>query len=146
MQDEKEDTYIWALQQLWTIFTSHNRPFPSCFSTDREMALLNALALVFPDSHHLLCIWHINKNFITQLKKSSLRDKHQEEVTKMWNHLVQETTKHEYEVFLLALQDFLFDHEPTFMDYLSMTWLGFKEKFVAHWANQILHFGNIATS
>jgi hypothetical protein len=110
------------------------------------MALLNALAVVFPDLHHLQCVWHINKNFITQLKKSSLSHEDQEEVTKMWNLLVQATTEHEYEVFLLALKDFLFNRDLSFMNYLSKTWLVYKEKFVAHWANKILHFGNIATS
>lgn len=107
---------------------------------------MRALEVVFPDSHHLLCVWHINKNFVSMLKKSSLTHTDQEEATKLWNQLVQSTTEHEYDVFTHGLESFLFDKDSTFFDYLASTWLKYKEKFVSYWTNQYLHFGNSATS
>ncbi len=38
------------------------------FVTDRDLALMNSLSAVFPDSAHLLCQWHIRKNVVARAK------------------------------------------------------------------------------
>ena len=36
------------------------------FVTDCELALMSAIASIFPNAANLLCIWHINKNILAQ--------------------------------------------------------------------------------
>lgn len=80
MHNDKEETYIWALQQFHSLFSSHSQPPPTWFSTDCELALMNALEVIFSDSYHCLCVWHIKKSFVSMLKKSLLSHTNQGEV------------------------------------------------------------------
>ena len=44
---------------------------PQCIITDGDAAINAAIKLVWPDTYHLLCIWHIiAKNANDNLKKS----------------------------------------------------------------------------
>lgn len=37
---------------------------PNVFIMDRELALMNAIEIVFPKSAHMLCKWHIKNNIL----------------------------------------------------------------------------------
>ena len=37
--------------------------------SDADPDLIAALATVFPSTHHLLCIWHVQKDVTTYIKK-----------------------------------------------------------------------------
>ncbi|KAI9912827.1 hypothetical protein PsorP6_005087 [Peronosclerospora sorghi] len=41
---------------------------PGIIVTDRDLALMNAISTVFPDAANLLCIWHIDKNVLANIK------------------------------------------------------------------------------
>ncbi|KAL0239519.1 hypothetical protein GEMRC1_009627 [Eukaryota sp. GEM-RC1] len=58
MDGETQQDYTWALQQ----FRDLSNIVPGVFVTDRELALMNALNEVYPETKHLLCLWHIKKN------------------------------------------------------------------------------------
>ena len=62
LNDEREQNYTWVL----TEFAKIVRPV---ICTDRELALMNSISLVFPDSKNLICVWHINKNVLAHCKK-----------------------------------------------------------------------------
>ena len=55
--------YTWALQCFRNVVT------PVVVATDRELALMNAISIVFPQTKNVLCIWHINKNILTHTRK-----------------------------------------------------------------------------
>ncbi|KAL4587975.1 hypothetical protein LXL04_000852 [Taraxacum kok-saghyz] len=55
MDEEKEANYTWALNRLRTTLGGYVGPY--VIVTDRELALMNACANVFPASNRLLCGW-----------------------------------------------------------------------------------------
>jgi hypothetical protein len=63
LSNESESSYQWALSQFKLVIAD-----PAVLCTDREQALTSAIAEVFPQATHLLCIWHINKNVLTNCK------------------------------------------------------------------------------
>ena len=61
---EDEPSFTWILQKLELIYLgfSHLHSLsPTTIVTDADPAMIAALATVFPDIHHFLCIWHIQK-------------------------------------------------------------------------------------
>ena len=56
LMKEKTDNYTWALNILRSVMDVHF--LPSVIVTDRELALMNAIEIVFPTTTHLLCRWH----------------------------------------------------------------------------------------
>ncbi|KAK9705942.1 hypothetical protein RND81_07G094100 [Saponaria officinalis] len=55
-----EEGYTWLLQKLIEILECTGAS-PSAFVTDRELGLIAALRIVFSDTPHLLCHWHLNR-------------------------------------------------------------------------------------
>ena len=41
---------------------------PVSIVTDRELALMRALEVVFPRTAHILCLWHISANVLKNCK------------------------------------------------------------------------------
>ncbi|POW17753.1 hypothetical protein PSHT_06314 [Puccinia striiformis] len=60
----KSESYKWAVNCL----KKHVWP-PQVFVTDRDAALHNALAEVFPDTKANLCTWHLTQNIATNCKQ-----------------------------------------------------------------------------
>ncbi|XP_074312280.1 protein FAR1-RELATED SEQUENCE 5-like [Silene latifolia] len=57
---ESEDGYRWVLQKRKALLNDVVQP--NVIVTDCEQGLLNAIPTVFPESSHLLCLWHIYAN------------------------------------------------------------------------------------
>ena len=53
LMKEKADNYTWALNILRSVMDA--KFLPSVIVTDRELALINAIGIVFPTAKHLLC-------------------------------------------------------------------------------------------
>jgi len=70
MAKEEREDYIWVLQNLRALYNSLGIEAPKVIITDRELALMNAIAEVFPipNTRSLLCIWHVNKAVFTRCK------------------------------------------------------------------------------
>ena len=64
---EKLENYLWAMSKLSTMW--ENGSAPKVFVTYRELALIKAIEQVSPSSSNSLCIWHINKNILTNCKQ-----------------------------------------------------------------------------
>jgi hypothetical protein len=45
---------------------------PTVTITDRELALMASLDILFPSSRHILCRWHVNMNVLAKCKKHFL--------------------------------------------------------------------------
>ncbi|XP_074289543.1 PKS-NRPS hybrid synthetase cheA-like [Silene latifolia] len=61
---ESEDGYLWVLRKLKALLNDAVQP--NAIVTDCEAGLLNAIPIVFLDSSHLLCLWHIYSNVETK--------------------------------------------------------------------------------
>lgn len=145
MDSERQDNFWWALEKLKELFFS-NTPFPQVIVTDRELALMNAIKVVFPSSTNLLCQLHINKNVGAKCKQYILKKDMQEPILELWRKIVYCSEEKEYEELLQVFEQACVDN-IIFFDYVRDTWLNpHKERFVEAWTNRVLHLGNTTTN
>ncbi|XP_057733879.1 protein FAR1-RELATED SEQUENCE 5-like [Arachis stenosperma] len=64
--NEKEETYVWLLQQLQT---SMKGKAPVSIITDGDRKMKSAIEQVFPEAHHRLCAWHLLRNATSNIGK-----------------------------------------------------------------------------
>ena len=66
-----KDSYHWMLSRIHELYThiGQEEGPEVILSTDNEDAVIASLKEVMPSSHHMLCIWHINKNIMAQAIK-----------------------------------------------------------------------------
>ena len=128
-----------------------NISYPKVVVTDRDIGLMAAIYSVFPDTRHLLCLWHIHRNVQEHWKPVFRHSAHSDDdwmaFESMWHAVVYSKTEEEYEVNWDALNDaYSHDHSAE-VQYLVDTWLApYKRKFVKAFLDKVLHFDNIATS
>ncbi|KAJ1422911.1 Zinc finger, SWIM-type [Sesbania bispinosa] len=65
--NEIEDTYIWLLRQFARVM---NDKEPSAAITDGDVAMRNAIKIVFPNARHRLCAWHLQRNATANVKNT----------------------------------------------------------------------------
>lgn len=64
IQDETEDTFVWVFES-W-LQAMNNKALVTII-TDQDKAMSNAIAKVLPETHHVLCTWHISNKFPEKL-------------------------------------------------------------------------------
>jgi MULE transposase domain len=60
------EDYVWVLKVFSKVIGEKQ---PRVIITDRELVLINAIKIVFLNCTHLLCMWHIEKNILTNCKR-----------------------------------------------------------------------------
>ncbi|KAK4426539.1 protein FAR1-RELATED SEQUENCE 8 [Sesamum alatum] len=74
LSDETTESFYWLFN---TILESMGSKAPSSIFTDQDQAMANAIAGVFPNARHHLCLWHISKNAPSHLNSfNSSREFH----------------------------------------------------------------------
>jgi hypothetical protein len=58
LQDESESSFVWLFK---TFLEAMDGKKPISVITDQDLAMKGALAKVFPETKHRLCLWHIRK-------------------------------------------------------------------------------------
>lgn len=61
MRNEDTQSFIWLLNHVKSLYKEARLSFPRVLITDADAALRKAIPHVFPNSHHFLCLWHVNK-------------------------------------------------------------------------------------
>jgi hypothetical protein len=64
LMDETTDSYTWLLKAFLKTFGGQ----PRMVVTDQDAAMKKAIALVFPESRHRLCMWHITQKLPLKVK------------------------------------------------------------------------------
>jgi len=67
MATECQNNFIWALQRLRGLFLRRD-VYLTVIVSDRDLALMNAIEVVFLEACNLLCRFHINKNVKAKCK------------------------------------------------------------------------------
>ena len=70
LRHEDENLYKWILSQvyeLYSCFKQDNRA--EVVLIDKDNALIAGLGEVMAASHHIICVWHINKNVMAYATK-----------------------------------------------------------------------------
>ncbi|KAK3429729.1 hypothetical protein EUGRSUZ_E01219, partial [Eucalyptus grandis] len=75
--DETADSFIWLFE---VFLKSMGNKAPKTIFTDQDHAMAKAIQIVFPNTQHRLCTWHIeknaNKNIPHLYQKSRFKDKY----------------------------------------------------------------------
>ncbi|XP_021815269.1 protein FAR1-RELATED SEQUENCE 5-like isoform X2 [Prunus avium] len=64
LQDETEVTFLWLFE---TWLEAMGGRHPVSIITDQDLAMKGAIAKIFPNTRHRLCLWHIKKKFAEKL-------------------------------------------------------------------------------
>ena len=60
MEHEREENFAWELEKLKELFASE-KFLSNILVTGRELALMNDMKVMFPNSTNLLCLFHNSK-------------------------------------------------------------------------------------
>ncbi|KAM4062788.1 MULE transposase [Hirsutella rhossiliensis] len=136
LSGEDENDYIWALDQLQSIYELYDIRQPSVILTDRCLACINAISRCFPASKSLLCIWHANKAVLSYCKPAFDRDDEDSNSDERWAEFFG------YWHSIVGSKD-----EETFDQQVEELEKRFVPRYVKEaWVDQYAHFGNVATS
>jgi hypothetical protein len=150
--NEKEDNFAWVLETCMTLLHSEGT-VPKVIVTDRDTALMNAVAKVLPNTTALVCSHHISKNVIAKCKtlcNCKSTEQTQEELLKtlvnVWNSVIDSNSEEAY-VESVVLFRKVFEKFPDFINYVETTILNpLKEKLVRAWTDRVMHIGNLTTN
>ncbi|KAH1234590.1 Alpha-glucosidase 2 [Glycine max] len=141
MESDEVDNFTWALQKLRELIVKDNE-MPPVIITVRDIALMDAVQVVFPSSSNLLCRFHISKNVKAKCKLIVHPKEKYDLVMDAWDSVMNSPNEGEYMQRLTLLEKVCSDF-PTFGDYVKNTWLiPHKEKFVMAWVDRVMHLGN----
>jgi len=144
LSNERENNFVWALQKLKGLFVTVD--YPEVIVCDRDLALMNAISIVFPEVHNLLCRFHINKNVKARCKMLVNTTKAWDAIMEAWGNIIDSTNVHFFEDFVKDFE-ILCEPWPLFVEYVKKTWLiPHKEKFVKAWVDNFMHLGNLTSN
>jgi hypothetical protein len=69
MTKKKQNDYVWVLEQLKRLYQQLQFSDSTILLTNMKKDLMNDCRLIFLESNHLLCLWHINNNVLINCKK-----------------------------------------------------------------------------
>ena len=121
MESDEVDNFTWALQKLRELIVKDNE-MPPVIITVRDIALMDAVQVVFPSSSNLLCRFHISKNVKAKCKLIVHPKEKYDLVMDAWDSVMNSPNEGEYMQRLTLLEKVCSDF-PTFGDYVKNTWL-----------------------
>jgi hypothetical protein len=147
MTKEKQNDYVWILQQLRHLYQKLKLSDFTIFVIDMKRELMNDRFLIFLNANHLLCTWHINNNVLINCKKSFFIKKAWEKFFFDWKTVMYAESEQEY---LRSWNEF-FERYNSLHDecvkYLYDIYIrDFRCRFVKCYINQMLHFDITVTS
>nr|GEZ31826.1 hypothetical protein [Tanacetum cinerariifolium] len=141
--EEKMENYKWALEQLK--LTLNECMIPLVIVTDRELALMKAYEIVFPQASRLLCRWHIGQNIVKNFKQTIRLKRDWGHFQSLWM-LLEDSPRISYTENYEKLQTFLSKY-PRVLKYVHDNWLDkYKQYFVSAWIDRSLNFRNRTTN
>jgi hypothetical protein len=140
LAQEDETFYKSALTWLANQLTNK----PKVLVTDRELALMNAIADVFPGAVNLVCRWHIHKNVLAKTSHLFSDKAVRDDFMKLWSQLVESKIPEFFNDNLRSIRVRFGDY-PAALDYIDR-WLRFKVHFVDCYINNVTHFGQVNSS
>jgi hypothetical protein len=74
LSGEKKEDYNRATAQFTDVMRAYNISEPLSVVTDRELALMNILDEIFPETSHILCSWYVNMNMLANCRQHYPKD------------------------------------------------------------------------
>lgn len=109
-----------------------------------NIALLPVIPEIFPNSHHLLCTWHINNNVLSKCKNNFDTKEDWETFFTDWKTIMYADSEDD---FWTKWGDFSIKYnQHEVVEYLATTYITHASKFVRCFTNRVLHFNTTTTS
>ena len=146
LSHEMLEDYLWVLESYSGLIESLDIPDPTVFVTDSEPGLISAIPRTFPRAKHLLCLWHLNKNVLTNCRPWYGDDEDEwKEFYNTWNTVLYSKTEQKFDDAWNAMRlRYQADFVP--IDYLDDLIRLHKTKIITCFTSKVLHFGNTSTS
>ncbi|KAL5158564.1 Protein FAR1-RELATED SEQUENCE 5 [Glycine soja] len=145
LEGERVNNLVWALERFQGLFLRNDR-LHVVIVTDRDLALMNAVKVVFPECTNLLCRFHIDKNVKAKCKSLIGQKNAWDYIMDSWGNLVDCPSEQEFPELLQRFQ-VACSPWPMFVDYVCETWIvRHKGKFITAWTNKVMHLGNTTTN
>ncbi|PNX67952.1 protein FAR1-related sequence 6-like, partial [Trifolium pratense] len=147
------ENFTWALEQCVSLLRNEDVR-PKVIVTDRDLALMNAVAEVFPTSAAMVCRFHVVKNVSSKMKEIvKIKNGENEKQTDVWDRItnafknvLESPTETEYAGNVMEFRE-LCARWPNFLRYVEETVLDTdKERVVNAWVDQHMHMGNHTTN
>ena len=143
MMGESTQHYDWALDKLQHMLCGVK---PTSIVTDRELGLINALKVRFPDSTHLLCKVHVLRDIKAYAWKKTHSTEKQDKFHEQCNALFYSKSEKSFERRRQRMHE-EWGQQGGLMSYLEATWLRpYRRALVRAWTNSVLHFGTTSTN
>ena len=147
LDGEEELDFNWVIEQLKELYSELDLKDPIVIVTDRDLALMNAISINYPNTVNILCVWHINRNVLKNCKAAFDTQQEWEEFLAAWHEVVYASTSAEHEEAWQSLKAKYHDEHEEEVEYLRTIWLDeYKERFCKAWTNEVLHFNSLTTS
>ncbi|ETI36582.1 hypothetical protein F443_17329 [Phytophthora nicotianae P1569] len=154
---EKRTDYTWALNMFRLLMLEYDVPVSRVIAHDRDLALMNALARVFPDVPTILCRWHMNKIVLSKAREvlgkipvvnpAPSQPKYTNSLaTDKFMALFYRTVDSETEEELRLNKAALVHANSQLAAYLDEHWWKYEDKFVKVHTNRFMNFGVQDTS
>ncbi|KAK9749814.1 hypothetical protein RND81_02G152400 [Saponaria officinalis] len=92
LESETKESYVWVLEKMKSLLPDY--VVSNAIVVDREMGLLLAIPIVFPDTYHLLCTFHIYNVVKARAREEVKDDTEVNAITyDRWKKLVEAGTK-----------------------------------------------------
>ncbi|XP_027940169.1 uncharacterized protein LOC114194244 [Vigna unguiculata] len=119
---------------------------PQVIVTDRDLALMNAVGIVFPECYHLLCRFHIQKNVQAKCKMLVNSVDAWDVVLQAWENVMDCEDELKFKECVHRLE-LVCQPWPVFFEYVNDSWIiPYKKFFVKAWTNKVMHLGNTTSN
>jgi hypothetical protein len=154
---EKETTkyYDWVLYQLNRLYISLGLPRPRVIATDRDLALMEAIATRFPTyptihsegTRHVLCLWHLHRNVAKNCKAFFAIDEEWEAFLAAWHAIIYADTQADFKTAWIRLVTDYHESHREDVDYVATIWLKpWMDRLCKYHTNELRHYGITTTS
>ncbi|KAF7150404.1 hypothetical protein RHSIM_Rhsim02G0163500 [Rhododendron simsii] len=86
--DESTETFEWLFKEWLKAMPAGP---PKMIITDQDLAMMKAIAIALPNTHHRYCMWHITNKFSEKISALSYKEYYEELKNCIWNS---ETPEH----------------------------------------------------
>ncbi|XP_014522311.1 uncharacterized protein LOC106778829 [Vigna radiata var. radiata] len=121
LSTERQSNFTWALEKLKGLFIT-SEGSPKVIVTDRDLALMNAIANVFSESYQMLCRFHIHKNVLAKCKMLVRSKEAWDVLMCAWENVMDCADESLFVEYVNGLQ-YASSEWPLFFEYVNQTWI-----------------------
>ncbi|XP_052723064.1 uncharacterized protein LOC108336891 [Vigna angularis] len=145
LSTERQSNFTWALEKLKGLFLT-SEGGPKVIVTDRDLALMNAISSVFPESYQMLCRFHILKNVKAKCKMLVHSTEVWEVLMDAWENVMDCADESLFAEYVNGFE-YASRSWPLFFEYVNQNLIiPYSTYFVKFWTNKVMHLGNTTTN